>query len=210
MPWRLFVTVGQGCGRLVAGRNTWPDFFALLDVFPLFMPNEPPMNKRNFVQLRHKNASRLDRPRQLIVACPPMRSNVNLSRIVRAAACCGIQKIICCGASKVIAKIARDGLDEITIENHRTLLPVLQRLREEGFELVGLEQTTGSESAFDIRLRRKMVLVVGNERTGIDEEILQVLDRTVEIPVYGLPYSHNAATAAVMALYEYCRQFPRG
>ena len=139
-----------------------------------------------------------------------MRSNVNLSRIVRAAACCGIQKIICCGASKVIAKIARDGLDEITIENHRTLLPVLQRLREEGFELVGLEQTTGSESAFDIKLRRKMVLVVGNERTGIDEEILQVLDRTVEIPVYGLPYSHNAATATVMALYEYCRQFPRG
>ena len=131
-----------------------------------------------------------------------------MSRIVRAAGCCGVRKVICCGTSKVIARIARDGLDEI--ENHRTLLPVLERLREEGFELVGLEQTSGSQSLFEAELRRKMVLVVGNERTGIAEEVLRVLDRTVEIPVYGLPYSHNAATATVMALYEYCRQFPMG
>ncbi len=139
-----------------------------------------------------------------------MRSNVNLSRIVRAAGCCGVGKVICCGTSKVIGKIARDGMEEIEIENHRTLLPVLGRLREAGFELVGLEQTSGSQSLFEVELRRKMVLVVGNERAGIAEEVLRVLDRTVEIPVYGLPYSHNAATATVMALYEYCRQFPRG
>jgi tRNA G18 (ribose-2'-O)-methylase SpoU len=29
----------------------------------------------------------------------------------------------------------------------------------------------------------------------------------VEIPVYGLPYSFNAATATSMAIYEYCRQY---
>jgi tRNA G18 (ribose-2'-O)-methylase SpoU len=40
--------------------------------------------------------------------------------------------------------------------------------------------------------------------------VLRVLDRVVEIPVYGMPYSHNAATAAAMALYEYCRQYPQG
>jgi len=54
------------------------------------------------------------------------------------------------------------------------------------------------------------VLVVGNERLGIEEEVLRMLDRTVEIPVYGRPYAHNAATAAAMALYEYCRQYPQG
>ena len=40
--------------------------------------------------------------------------------------------------------------------------------------------------------------------------MLRLLDHAVEIPVYGLPYAHNAATAAAMALYEYCRQYPRG
>jgi len=75
---------------------------------------------------------------------------------------------------------------------------------------VGLEQTTGSESLHNFAFERKSVLVVGNERLGLDEEILALLDRVVEIPVYGLPYSYNAATAAAMALYEFCRQFPLG
>ena len=54
------------------------------------------------------------------------------------------------------------------------------------------------------------MLVVGNERLGIEPEVLRLLDHTIEIPVYGLPHAHNVATATVMALYEYCRQYPQG
>jgi len=146
----------------------------------------------------------------MVVACPPMRSNVNLSRIVRAASCCGVRRVVCCGTAKVIEKIARDTGDSVQIEVHRTLPPVLKRLRAEGFELVGLEQTTGSKCLYTFPFRRETVLVVGNERLGIEDTVLRLLDHTVEIPVHGLPYSHNAATATAMALYEYCRQFPLG
>ena len=139
-----------------------------------------------------------------------MRSNVNLSRIVRAAGCCGVQAVIGCGNAKVIGKIARDACEAMQVEVHRTLPPVLKRFRDEGFQLVGLEQTSDSQSIFDFHFERRTVLVIGNERSGIEEEILRMLDHTIEIPVYGLPYAHNAATATVMALYEYCRQFPRG
>jgi len=163
-----------------------------------------------FEQERHKPATPLARPRELVVACPPMRSNVNLSRIARAAGCCGLRRMICCGTARLIDKIARDAGQELAIEIHRTLRPVLGRLREEGFALVGLEQTTGSRSLFEFPFARKTVLVVGNERLGIEDEILGLLDAVVEIPVYGMPYSHNAATAAAMALYEYCRQYPAG
>lgn len=161
-------------------------------------------------QLRHKPPAALDRPRELVVACPPMRSNVNLSRIVRAAGCCGIERVIACGASRVIGKIARDAETTLEIEIHRTLPPVLKRLREQGRPLIGLEQTNGSQCIFDFAFPRKAVLVIGNERTGIEDEVLRMLDVCVEIPVYGRPYAHNAATAACMALYEYCRQWPRG
>ena len=163
-----------------------------------------------FVQQRHKPPAPLDRPRELIVACPPMRSNVNLSRIVRAAGCCGVRRVVCCGNAKVVGKIARDAGEAVEIEIHRTLPPVLQRLRVEGFQIVGLEQTTNSVSIFEFAFQRKTVLVVGNERAGIEEETLQMLDHALEIPVYGRPYAHNAATAAAMALYEFCRQYPRG
>ncbi len=164
----------------------------------------------DFVQQRHKPAWPLDRPRELVVACPPMRSNINLSRIARAAGCCGVPRMICCGNAKVIGKIARDAAETLAIEVHRTLPPVLKRLREDGFALVGLEQTSGAVSIFDFPFPRRTVLVVGNERAGIEEDVLRMLDNAVEIPVYGLPYAHNAATATAIALYEYCRQYPRG
>jgi tRNA G18 (ribose-2'-O)-methylase SpoU len=62
----------------------------------------------------------------------------------------------------------------------------------------------------EYRFPRRTVLVVGNERAGLTDDILKHVDDVVEIPVYGLPYSYNVATAASMALYEFCRQFPQG
>ncbi|RIK77439.1 MAG: TrmH family RNA methyltransferase [Planctomycetota bacterium] len=164
----------------------------------------------DFAHLRHKPPTTLAEPRPLVVACAPLRSNVNLSRIVRAAGCCGVARVIACGAAKVISKIARDGADQVEVEVHRTLPPVLRELRQEGYAIVALEQTTGSESLYDFRFDRRTVLVVGNERTGLTEEELRQVDRAVEIPVYGLPFSHNVATATAIAMYDYCRQFPTG
>ena len=163
-----------------------------------------------FIHERHKPLTALDRPRELLVACAPLRSNVNLSRIVRVASCSGVSKLIACGAAKVITKIARDGADTINIEVHRTLPPVLKDLKREGFRIVGLEQTTRSQSLHAFAFARKTVLVVGNERSGLADDVLAIVDHVVEIPVYGLPYSYNVATATAMALYEYCRQYPTG
>lgn len=152
----------------------------------------------------------LDRPRELVIACPPMRSNVNLSRIARAAGCFGIDRLICCGTAKLTAKIARDAAEQLKLEVHRSLPPVLKRLREQGYQLIGLEQTTHSQWLHDFSFPRRTVLVVGNERDGIADELLNLVDCTVEIPVYGLPYAHNAASAVIIAMYEYCRQYPSG
>jgi tRNA(Leu) C34 or U34 (ribose-2'-O)-methylase TrmL len=185
------------------------------------------------VHQRHKPPTPLDQPRELIVACAAMRSNVNLSRIARAAGCCGVRRMICCGTAKLIGKIVRDALadDEarsaardnqttcdaepappalLQVETHRTLAGVLKQLKQQGYVLVGLEQATGSECLHTFAFPRRSVLVVGNERTGLDDEELRLVDHVVEIPVWGSPHSYNVATAASMALYEYCRQWPRG
>jgi tRNA G18 (ribose-2'-O)-methylase SpoU len=163
-----------------------------------------------FQHQRHKVPRALARPRELVVACAPLRSNVNVSRIVRACGCCAVQRFIYCGTGRVIDKIARDGATTVKVETRRSLPPVLRELRGEGFCLVGLEQTTASVDLYDYAFHRRSVLVVGNERQGLKREVLELLDAVVEIPVYGLPYSHNVATATAIALYEYSRQFPDG
>jgi len=96
------------------------------------------------------------------------------------------------------------------VDIRRTLPPVLKKLRDEGYRLIALEQTDNSRCIYDYRFVRKSVLVVGNEKLGVDEETLRLVDDVVEIPTYGLPYAQNAASSAIIAMYEFCRQFPDG
>lgn len=161
-----------------------------------------------FEQVRHRPALSPSRPRELIVVCAAMKSNVNLSQIVRSAGCFGIPRVIGCGASRLDARIAREGARTVQLEVHRSLGPVLNRLRTEGYQLVGLEQAKRSESLFEFEFVVKSALIVGNERLGIEPELLKLVDRVAEIPMYGLPHSLNAATSAALGIYEYCRQFP--
>ena len=164
------------------------------------------MTNDKFQHQRHKPPTPLSRPRELVLCLAPMRSNVNLSNIVRTAGCCAVERLIACGSPKIDKTIARDGAEQVAIEVHRTLPPVLKQLKAEGYALVGLEQTTNSISLHEFRFQRRTVLVVGNERLGLTDEELRLLDAVVEIPVWGLPYAYNVANATAMALYEYCRQ----
>jgi len=163
-----------------------------------------------FEHIRHKPPLVFAAPRQLIVACAVMRSHVNLSHIVRTCGCFGIPRVIACGAAGIHGRIARDGAESVEVAVHRSLPPVLDRLKAEGYEIVGLEQATRSESLFTFSFAAKTVLVIGNERAGLEQEELDRLDRVAEITMAGLPHSLNAATSASIAVYEYCRQWPAG
>jgi tRNA G18 (ribose-2'-O)-methylase SpoU len=159
---------------------------------------------------RHKPPTPLVQPRQLVLCCAPMRSNVNLSNMVRTAGCCGITRVIACGSPKIDKTIARDGAEQVQIEVHRTLPPVLKELKAEGYTVVGLEQATNSVSLHEYRFPQRTALVLGNERLGLTEDELRLVDVVVEIPVWGMPHAYNVATSAAMAMYEYCRQWPQG
>ncbi len=160
-----------------------------------------------FEHLRHKPPTQLVTQRELLLVLAPMRSNVNLSRIVRLAGCVGVTRIIQCGQGKVDREIARDAVDVVEIVLRRSLPPVLEQLHADGYIRVGLEQTTNSVCLYDFQFPSKTALVIGAEREGLDQQELDRLEHVVEIPVYGQPYSYNVATATTMAVYEYCRQF---
>jgi tRNA G18 (ribose-2'-O)-methylase SpoU len=163
-----------------------------------------------FKHLRHKPPQKLQARRQLLIACSPLRTHANLSAIIRTAGCCGIQDVIATGHIRLIDRIARDGAKSVHISIKSSLPPALRKLKREGYTLVGLEQTTNSTSLSDYAFPVKTALIIGAEREGLSADCLALLDAVVEIPVWGLPYSYNVATATSMAIYEYCRQFPDG
>lgn len=93
---------------------------------------------------------------------------------------------------------------EISFRN--SLVPFLQKLRSESVPVIALEQTNHSKSLFDYEFpKRKCALVLGNERTGVSQDVLDICDDFVEIPVFEKPYSFNVASATAMLFYEYAR-----
>jgi len=177
---------------------------------------------------RYKPPVFLSHPRDLVVGCVPLKSNVNVSAVARTSSCLGVRQLICCGTAKLLFKVAREATsrqvepkDEEDVEEKatrqsaepwfrvvNTLHHPLKRLKEDGYQVVGLEQTTSSTSLYDFRFLRRTVLVIGSEIRGIPPDILALCDRVVEVPLHGPPHSLNVASAAAMGIYEYCRQHP--
>jgi tRNA guanosine-2'-O-methyltransferase len=67
------------------------------------------------------------------------------------------------------------------------LLPWLCQKKAEGFIVIGVEQTSSSQSLLDYQFpKQPIVLLLGKEKEGIPVELLQVVDQCIEIPQLGI------------------------
>ncbi|MEU0507564.1 TrmH family RNA methyltransferase, partial [Nocardia sp. NPDC005998] len=79
----------------------------------------------------------------------------------------------------------------------------LARQRTGGSAIVGVELTDESIRLADLPVARKRtIIVLGHESTGIPPEALELLDTAVEIPMVGTGHSLNVAVAGSLVLYK--------
>ncbi|MEX1112677.1 MAG: TrmH family RNA methyltransferase [Candidatus Andersenbacteria bacterium] len=84
-------------------------------------------------------------------------------------------------------------------------LPLTQQLKSEGNAIVSLEQTSGSVPYHHLDAKQytlPLVIIVGHERQGVRQELLDLSDHVVEIPILGLGNSHNVALSTSIVLYH--------
>lgn len=82
----------------------------------------------------------------------------------------------------------------------------LKSLKESGFKIIAVEQTSQSMSLEKIKFPDKTALLLGNEKEGIPVEMIQLVDLCVEIPQSGLIRSFNVHVTGALVLWEYVRQ----
>jgi len=80
-----------------------------------------------------------------------------------------------------------------------------QRARGCPVVLAGADEH-GDRDVFDFDFTRPVLLVVGNEATGLSGAWRELCDQMVRIPITGAASSLNAANAATAVLYEIARQ----
>jgi tRNA G18 (ribose-2'-O)-methylase SpoU len=81
-------------------------------------------------------------------------------------------------------------------------VPLVKGLKEQGSHIVALEQTSHSVPYHEALYRLPLTLIVGHERLGVREELLQLAETQIEIPVLGIGNSHNVSMATGIVLYH--------
>lgn len=88
---------------------------------------------------------------------------------------------------------------------HRTGNPRrwLEQERATGARIVGVELAEGATRLADVTAaRQRTVIVLGHERTGIPDDVLDLMDEAIEIPMIGRGCSLNVAVAGSLVGYK--------
>ncbi|MBN2297476.1 MAG: TrmH family RNA methyltransferase [Deltaproteobacteria bacterium] len=138
-----------------------------------------------------------------------IRSIYNVGAFFRTADGAGIRRIHLCGltptpSNRRLAKTALGAQDSVSWIYHRNGLNAAQSLKNDGLRLWALE---GGRISIPLPTAAKdfsgppIVLVVGNEISGVDPGILKLCDKIFHIPMNGIKTSLNAAVSFGIAVY---------
>lgn len=149
-----------------------------------------------------------------IIILHNIRSVINVGAIFRTADAVGIDKIYTTGYTptpidrfgkkrKDLIKSALGAEEFVLWEQKKNILPLIVKLKKEGFKIIGIEQDSRSINYKKVKIGEKNVFLVGNEVLGISKNILNKCDLIVEIPMKGKKESLNVSVALGVILFFY-------
>ncbi len=143
---------------------------------------------------------------EIVLVLDNIRSLYNVGSMFRTSDGLGVSKIYLCGYTgtpeqKGLQKVALGAENSVPWEKSGPAWRTVERLRGEGYAIVGLEKCKGSMPIDEYHAPEKIALVVGNEVNGISPALQKRLDAIVELPMVGMKESYNVSVACAMALY---------
>jgi tRNA G18 (ribose-2'-O)-methylase SpoU len=137
-----------------------------------------------------------------------VRSVYNVGSIFRTSDAALISKLYLTGYTphpprKDIEKTALGAIESVPWEYHKNPIDVIKSLKEKNIKIVALEITDESILYYEIKPDDfPICLIVGNEITGISDDVLSMCDISIEIPQFGIKHSLNVAVAYGIAVFE--------
>lgn len=141
-----------------------------------------------------------------------VRSMYNVGSFFRAADGVRLQKLYLCGITahppkKAISKTALGAEEAVAWEHDWDAIETGERLRRNGFQIAAIETSVHSIDIFQWQPKFPVCVAFGHEVDGLRQELLQMADVHVHIPMLGQKRSLNVATAGGIVLYEMLRKY---
>ncbi len=143
-----------------------------------------------------------------VIILENIRSLHNVGSILRTADGAGWDKVYLTGYTgtppdRRIEKVSLGAEAFLNWEQNEDPANCVQKLKEAGFKVLALEQTSSSQNILEYENQdENIALIVGNEVDGITPELLKLADTHLEIPMHGQKGSLNVSIATGIALYQ--------
>lgn len=146
----------------------------------------------------------------VVVVLDNIRSMHNIGSIFRTADAFRIEKVYLCGITakpphKEIRKTALGATESVDWEYVDETIDLISRLKIENYKVISIEQTESSSSLNEFRFdfKNKYAVVFGNEVYGVEQEVVSLSDKCIEIPQEGTKHSLNVSVCAGIVLWEF-------
>lgn len=142
-----------------------------------------------------------------------IRSSYNVGSIFRTSDGAMIEKLYLCGYTphppkKEVLKTALGSTESVTWEYVKDPKEVILKLKDKGIKFCALELTDSSIPYYsNHNYEFPLGLIIGNEITGVSQELIDLCDFSIEIPQYGIKQSLNVAVAYGIAVFELRKKF---
>lgn len=140
------------------------------------------------------------------VVVDSIRSAFNLGGVLRTAECFGVSEALLCGYTPLptqpqVARAALGAEQLVPWRQVENILEALKQLKSGGIRCVALETVTEAASVTAFEWTFPCALVLGNERFGLNHNVVAHCDAVVRIPLFGRKNSLNVVSAMAIALH---------
>lgn len=138
----------------------------------------------------------------------------NIGSLFRLADAIAAEKVYICGDTEYppnsrIHKAAVGTEEWAPWEKVEKVIDVIKVLKERGVQIIAVEQSPRSipYTLLPIRSQFPCAIIIGNETAGISQDILNLADVIVELPMFGVNKSFNVWGAAAVVAYKVLESF---
>jgi len=151
--------------------------------------------------------------KKMYVILDNIRSVHNVGSLFRTCDAAGVSKLYLCGVTpsptdrfgrvrKDVAKVALGAEKTVPWEHVPTTQDAVAMLKKEGVRVVAVEQDARAQNFKEVSYTAPTAFVFGEETKGLSEDILQLCDGVIEIPMHGKKESLNVSVAAGIILFS--------
>lgn len=150
----------------------------------------------------------------LVLVLDNVRSLNNVGSAFRTADSFLLENLYLCGVTGTppnaeIEKTALGATESINWKHFKTTIEAVKDLKQNGYKVYAIEQVENSTylQNFTISKNEKIAIVFGNEVYGVEQEVINICDESIEIPQLGTKHSLNISVSIGIVVWEIAKRF---